>query len=270
MINVVFFKITLALYFLATAFFLTFLSSRNSRWARVPLYLTWLGFLFHSLAIAVRTFEAGHLPLINLHEAMSFFSWAVILTFLLMEYRYRAQILGSFILPLAFISLISAATLPTEIRTLDPKLQSVWLEIHTMLALSGMVAFSIAFITGLIYLIQEHFLKSKHLSPLYHNLPSLELLDRLNRRAILVGFPLLTMGMITGALWAHYVWGSFWRWDPKVIVALVTWFFYLIVLHGQVTIGWTARKGALLAIIGFGGVVFTFVFIFAAGMRAVL
>lgn len=273
MLNVLFFKVTLLFYFLGTAFFLfnlwdrkggRGLSSEPSRmtlWSqRLAVTVTGAGFITHTLALAIRLKEGGYIPLTNLHEAISFFSWAIVLVFFLVEFQYHVYVLGSFVLPLAFLSLMSAAALPNEIPALDPTLKSAWLGIHTILSVLGIVAFAIAFIAGIMYLLQEKFLKSKQFNSLYYKLPSLDLLDQWNQKAILFGFPLLTLGIISGALWAQYTFGSFWTSNnPKQALSLLTWFFYLIVLHGRITIGWRAKKAAHLAIIGFVAVIFIFV-----------
>ena len=273
MLNVLFFKITLLFYFFGTALFLFNLWDRKGDrgalkrsggprlWIqKLAIGVTGAGFIAHTLALLLRIREAGYIPFTNLHEAISFFSWAIVLVFFLVEFRYRIDVLGSFILPLAFLSLVSAAALPNEIPALDPTLKSAWLGIHTTLSLLGIVAFAVAFIAGIMYLLQERFLKSKQFNSLYYKLPSLDLLDEWNKKAILFGFPLLTLGIISGALWAQYALGSFWSSNnSKQALALGTWFFYLIVLHGRITIGWRAKKAAHLAIIGFVGVVFIFI-----------
>ncbi|HLG43763.1 MAG TPA: cytochrome c biogenesis protein CcsA [Nitrospirales bacterium] len=261
--NVVFFKVTLLLYFLGTILFLTQLAGRSEGVVRVSFASAGIGFFFHTLALVSRMIEAGHIPLTTMHEALSFFSWALVLVFLVVELRYRTHILGSFILPLAFISLISAAALPTEIKALEPILRNVWM--HVTLSLLGTVAFAVAFVAGLMYLIQEHLLKSKHLNVLYHKLPPLDFLDELNGRAILLGFPLLTLGIITGALFAEFARGSFLNWNAEQIGALGTWLFYLVVLLGRVTVGWRAKKAAYLTVVGFAGVIFTLVGVIVKG-----
>jgi len=255
----IFFRLALVFYLFGTVFYLSFLMNRKASFTRISLGVTGLGFLSHTLALFGRAFDAGYIPLTNLHEAMSFFSWALVLAFLLIEYQYRIHVLGSFLLPLSFISLISASALPAEIKKLDPLLQSAWLGIHVVLTILGAVAFSMAFVAGVMYLLQDSFLKSKKFNALYFKLPSLDVLDDLNYRAIAFGFPLLTLGLITGSIWAEYAWGSFWSTDPKQTWALITWFFYAAMLLGRMTIGWRAKKAAYLAIIGFVGVVFTFI-----------
>src|SRR2546430_7733154 len=167
--NVLVFEVTLLFYFLGTTLFLVQLAGRWEGIWKPSFVVAGIGFFFHTLALVSRMIEGGHVPLTSMHEVLSFFSWALVLVFLVVELRYRIHILGSFILPLAFISLISAAALPKEIKALAPIFQNVWM--HVTLSLLGTVAFAIAFVAGLMYLIQEHLLKSKHRNALYHKLP---------------------------------------------------------------------------------------------------
>lgn len=259
MLNIIFFKIAIVVYFFATASFLYYLVSRNESPKRYSFGITGLGFLFHSAALIIRTVEASHIPITNLHEAMSFFSWVLVLAFLLIEYKYRIYVLGSFVIPLTFISLISSAALPMDIKELDPALQSSWLGIHTILAIMGATAFSISFMAGVMYLLQDWFLKSKRFNIVYHKLPSLDLLDDLNYRAISFGFPLLTLGILTGSIWAEFAWGTYWNWDPKQTWSLIVWLFYAALLHVRLSAGWRGKKAAYMSVIGFIGVVFTFI-----------
>jgi cytochrome c-type biogenesis protein CcsB len=111
---------------------------------------------------------------------------------------------------------------------------------------------------GVMYLVQEHFLKRKQLGSLFQRLPNLQILDEINYRLITIGFPLLTLAIITGALWAESAWGSYWRWDPKEAWSLITWFIYVFVLHARLRVGWKGKKAAYLSIIGFVVVLFTF------------
>lgn len=257
--SVFFFDVTLLLYFIGTVLFLIQLAGRWAAGAKISFAVAGVGFFCHTLALVSRMIEGGHIPLTSMHEALSFFSWALVLVFLVIELRYQVHILGSFILPLAFISLISAAALPREVKALG----NVW--IHVSFSLLGTVAFAVAFIAGVMYLIQEHMLKAKHLDGLYRQLPALDFLDELNERAIAMGFPLLTLGIITGALFAEFARGSFLNWNAEQIGALGTWLFYLIVLLGRITVGWRAKKAAYLTVVGFAGVVFTLVGVILKG-----
>jgi ABC-type uncharacterized transport system permease subunit len=118
----------------------------------------------------------------SVHEALSFFSWMLILVFLAVEFRHRIHVLGSFIVPLALVSLISAAALPDTVPTLQPMFRTLWL--HVTLSMLGTVGFAVAFVAGVMYLIQDRLLKSKRFNVLYVKLPALDFLDHLNQQSI--------------------------------------------------------------------------------------
>ncbi len=217
-----------------------------------------IGFILHTVNVILRYIISGHIPISNMHEATSFFTWSILLLFFIIELRYRVGLLGSFIMPGVFILMLSSSILPREIKPLTPVLQSYWLGIHTTLAFIGDAAFAMACGIGIMYLIQEHFVKKKRLGDLFHRLPSLEILDEVNYRMITIGFPLLTLAIITGAMWAESAWGSYWRWDPKEVWSLITWIIYALIIHVRHTAGWRGRKAASLSIIGFISVLFTF------------
>jgi len=256
--NVAFFLISLGCYF--GAVFCHLMNLINQRaWARQwGNLLTLSGFIFHTLALIVRLWHSGHIPIANLHESLSFFGWAIILFYLVLEYKYRIPSLGAFVLPLALVFVFSASMLPKEIQPLIPALQSMWLGIHTTTSFGGYATFAFAFVAGIMYLIQENQLRSKKIGLFYYRLPSLEVLDDLIHKSLVFGFPLLTIGIITGSLWANTAWGSYWSWDPKETWALITWFIYAALVHARFTVGWRGRKSAYLAIIGFCFVLFTF------------
>ena len=225
---------------------------------RVILILTAIGFLLHTANLVTKYIEGGYIPITNLHEASSFFSWCIVVLFFVLEYRYRLALLGSFIMPIVFILMLSSFVLPKGIKPLNPVFESYWLGIHTTLAFLGDAAFAMAFGIGIMYLIQERYVKSKHLKGLFQKLPSLQVLDEVNYRLISLGFPLLTLAIITGIIWANTTWGTYWRWDPKEVWSLITWFVYALVLHLRVRAGWRGKKAAILSIVGFIMVIFTF------------
>lgn len=264
---VLFLMATMVLYLLGTAFFLAYLLRRSEALSKVSLVIAGIGFLSHTAALLTRMMEAGHVPLASLHEAMSFFSWTLVLVFLIVEMRHRIHVLGSFILPLALLSLLSAAALPKEVPTLEPVLKTVW--VHVTLSILGTVGFAVAFVAGVMYLIQDGLLKSKRFNVLYAKLPPLDFLDRLNQQSIVMGFPLLTLGIIAGALSAEFARGSFLNWNPEQLWALVTWVFYFVVLMGRLTVGWRAKRAAYLTIIGFACVILTFIGVVLKGHGAV-
>jgi cytochrome c-type biogenesis protein CcsB len=249
--GVILFELALTFYFAATIVSITELFKSTKITSRIMFSLAAIGFAIHTANIIFRYVTAGHIPITNAHEATSFFSWSIVFIFFVLQFRYRIILLSSFIMPVVFILMLSSSMLPREIKPLSPVLQSYWLGIHTIFAFLGNAAFALAFGIGVMYLVQEHYVKSKHIGGLFERLPSLQTLDEINYRLITLGFPLLTLAIITGALWAQSAWGSYWNWDPRETWSLITWFIYAIVLHARLVAGWRGKRAALLSIIGF-------------------
>lgn len=252
-----FFMVTMALYFAATVSFLAYLLWPSEALSKASLGMTAIGFAAHTIALVARMVGTADVSPPGFHEALSFFSWMLILVFLAVEFRHRLHVLGSFIVPLALVSLVSAAALPETAPTLSPVFRTLW--VHVTLSMLGTVGFAVAFVAGVMYLIQDGLLKSKRFNVLYSKLPALDFLDHLNQQSIVMGFPLLTLGIITGALSAEFSRGSYLNWNPEQTWALVTWVFYFAVLLGRLTVGWRAKRAAYLTIIGFAGVILTLI-----------
>ncbi|MDF0652652.1 MAG: cytochrome c biogenesis protein CcsA [Nitrospira sp.] len=260
------FMITLILYIAATVSFLSYSLRRSEALSHVSLGMTAAGFASHTVALVVRMAGASSSAPPSFSDALSFFSWMIILVFLIVEFRHRIHVLGSFMVPLALVSLISAAALPETVPSLQPVFKTLWF--HVTLSMLGAVGFTVAFVAGVMYLIQERLLKSKQFNVLYSKLPALDFLDHLNQQSIVLGFPLLTLGIVTGAISAQFARGSYVSWNPEQTGALVTWLFYFIVLLGRLTIGWRAKRAAYLTVIGFACVILTLVGVVLKGHSA--
>jgi cytochrome c-type biogenesis protein CcsB len=256
--NALLFYGTLVIYGAATVSYLAYLLKPKEIVGRAAHWMIASGFIVHCAFTLDRYLEAGHTPITNLHESLSFFSLAVVGVFIAFERRYHVFILGSFITPLALLLLLMSSLYSSAIPHLPPALKSNWLFVHTSLAFLSYATFAVAFGAAIMYLIQEHFLKKKRLGPLYQKLPSLVILDEINYRCLTFGFPLLTIAIITGAIWAETAWGTYWSWDPKETWSLITWFIYAALLHGRLTTGWRGRRAAILSIVGFFVLLFTF------------
>jgi len=256
--GVLLFELALTFYFAATIVSIAELFKGSKITSKIILFLAGTGFAIHTVTIVYRYIYAGHIPITNAHEATSFFSWCIVLIFFMLQFRYKIGLLSSFIMPIVFFLMLSSSMLPREIKPLSPVLHSYWLGIHTFLAFLGNASFALAFGIGSMYLVQEHYVKSKRLGGLFGRLPSLQTLDEINYRLITFGFPLLTLAIITGALWAESAWGSYWNWDPRETWSLITWFIYAIVLHARLVAGWRGKRAALLSMIGFLTIIIAF------------
>lgn len=256
--NASLFYITFGIYLTATVCYLIYLAKPSAVLGKLARWLIIAGFIVHLIFTLFRYIEAGHTPITNLHESLSFFSMAVVGVFIFFERRFKIIVLGSFVTPVALLLMAVSSLFPSALAPLNPALKSKWLVIHTVVAFLGYASFAVAFGAAIIYLMQERFLKKKKLGGLFQRLPSLDTLDEINYRCLTFGFPLLTVAIISGAIWAETAWGTYWSWDPKETWSLITWFVYAALLHGRLTTGWRGKKAAILAIIGFFVMLFTF------------
>ncbi len=201
----------------------------------------------------------GHAPLSNMYESLVFFAWTIGIIHLFIERRYRNAFIGVFATPLAFLAIAYASLNPSisdQIQPLIPALKSNWLIAHVITCFFGYAAFAIAFGLSLMYLLRSKSQPGQ--SALMDLLPSSNVLDELSYRMVLFGFLFLSIGIITGAVWANSAWGTYWSWDPKETWSLITWFIYATLLHARNMRGWQGKRIAYLSIIGFLAVLFTY------------
>jgi len=204
----------------------------------------------------------GHVPLSNYYESLIFFSWSISVFMICMRKRSLYPVItfiaaGISLLLMAYASLSSGVE--KGIQPLIPALQSNWLHIHVITCFLGYAAFVVSFICGVLYFFRPGKI-----------VPTRESLESINYRSIIIGFSMLTSGILTGAVWAHFAWGSYWSWDPKETWSLITWIIYAVVLHLRLAGGLKGRRIAVLSIIGFASVIMTYfgVNFFLAGLHS--
>jgi ABC-type transport system involved in cytochrome c biogenesis permease subunit len=216
-----------------------------------------LGLLLHAAALAVQAWQLHRLPVADVRSALSFFAFLATLAFFGVYLRYRITSLGIFMLPLVLVLTLISALHP--VRSFESAaFRGGWLLVHTASVLVGYVGFLLAFVAAIMYLIQEHALKSKHPHAFYYRLPSLEVSDELYYRSLLVGFPFLTLGILMGFVWASRNWKGPWELDPKILASLFTWLIYLVLFSTRLGGNWGGRRSAYAAIFGFAAVMLTF------------
>jgi len=259
-----FFGAAMIIYIIATLVYLTYLVIKNEKIGHLATLTTLSGLIIHTTALGLRTAASyqqgiGQPPFTNLYSSMVFFSWAIILTYLILEFKFKQKAIGVFVTPIAFILLAVTTLLSNQIEPLVPALQSNWLLSHVVTCFFGYAAFAVACGISIMYLVRVHYEeKGIGQGSVLKILPSAELLDELAYKAIVIGFPFLTIGIITGAAWANYAWGTYWSWDPKETWSLITWFVYAAFLHARFAAGWKGKRTAILSIVGFLFVLFTY------------
>ena len=220
-----------------------------------------LGLAGNTAGIILRWIESyqmdiGHAPLSNMYESLIFFSWTILIIYLFVEQKYKNRTIGAFVTPLAFFAMAYASLQSSTIQPLVPVLKSNWLIAHVIACFIGYAAFAIAFGTSGMYLIKKREINGK--SPLLKKLPKANTLDELTYQMIMLGFLFLSIGIITGAVWANSAWGRYWGWDPKETWSLITWFIYATLLHAKMMRGWHGKRIAFLSMAGFAAVLFTY------------
>lgn len=243
----------------ATVGFIVYIVKQQKKTFRWAYILLIAGFLVQTFVLGHQYYTLGTAPVLNFKSALSFFSWCIIGVYLIFQLRFGLMVLGSFVAPLAAILMIISTTLPAMEVVVRPVFKSIWLTIHVCTIFVGDGMFAITFMSAIMYLIQERQIKSKKRGSFFARLPSLETLDSISHYSLMWGIPFLTLGMITGAIYAQYALGSYWRWDPKEVWSLITWLFYAVLLHQRITVGWRGRRAALMSIICFLLLIFTFI-----------
>jgi cytochrome c-type biogenesis protein CcsB len=243
---------------LSSAAYMAFLFYQKDLLQKAGYYIFLTGFLLHLAAIGYEFAVAGVLPVRNLYETLVIAGWAIAVVYLVFQYRFNLKVLGIYAAPLATLILIVACQYPPEVVPFNNIFKSVWLVTHVIFIFIGEAAFALACGLGILYLIQERALKTKRHGFFFKRLPALERLDTSAYACIVTGFTLLTVGLVTGLVYAKISWGRFWSWDHKEVWSGITWLLYAALFHGRLSLGWRGRKSAIMAILGFAVLLFTF------------
>lgn len=258
-------SITTFIYGLAGVLFIFAWIFKKPTAGRLATRVTVLAVVANTFGILLRWYEShqlhtgyGYAPLSNLYESLVFFGWTIGVIYLWVEYRYRNKTIGAFAVPLAFLTMAYASLSPDKsIQPLIPALQSNWLIAHVITCFLGYAAFAVAFAVSIMYLIKSGD-EQRAAGNGGLRMPSALVLDDITHKLVMFGFLFLTVGIITGAVWAKQAWTRYWSWDPKETWSLITWFIYAALLHFRLMRGWRGKRIAVLSIIGFAAVLFTY------------
>ncbi len=252
--------VKMSLYFFSAAFIslgagtLLYLWYVVRRWERVGKYATLvnrIGAALLTLSLLSRSIAAGRGPFSNQYEFALAFAWGIVIAYLYIERSFRFRSLGVFVLPMALGLMAYASTVPSTIEPLVPALQNnLLLTIHVSVAVVAYGTFAVAFGAAVMYLFQRQDRVSW--------MPPQETLDEVGYRAVVIGFPMMVLVLVLGAVWANNAWGRYWGWDPKEAATLITTLLYAGYLHAHNLRRWQGTRSALLLVLGFGATAFTF------------
>ncbi|MHB8138776.1 MAG: cytochrome C assembly family protein [Smithellaceae bacterium] len=250
-LETVMFVLALAFCVLAVAGYLLSLSVKKVSLAKGSTWILAAGFVFLSLNILLAAIHPTGWHNFGSRHFLSIYAWVIAGIYLGSQFKTKTRLLGAFIAPFILLFLIAAAGQGSDKNLVPPQWQGWLTSLHLVLAIAGEALFVLASAAGAMFIIQNSLLKHKKLNQTGRLLPSLGDLDRINHLGLLWGFPLLTLGIIAGTVYAAFVWGNPWAYDPKVIWTFAVWVFYGFLLHQRLAIGWKGSRMAVLSCAAF-------------------
>ena len=245
----VLFDISLGFYLISTSGYLAALLIKRVFVARISTWLLAGAFAFHTAALLAQHLLSGQTILAGLFASLSFFAWAVTGSYLLFQLRTKTIVLGAIVSPLVLLLNVTSSLQFHRHGLLPQILQGPLVTAHVVLSLMGEALFVLVALAGMLYLLQDYNIRHRRLHAMSRLLPPLKDLDQINHLGLLIGFPILTLGLLTGSVWAAEVWGSHWPWDPKLTWAFFFWLGYAFLLHQRLAIGWSGRRSAFCAVV---------------------
>ena len=210
-----------------------------------------MGALVLTAYMALRWKASGRPPFSNMFESLVLLAWAVPVAYQVVLTRLKAPWLTAPTALLAALTLAHAGTYEADIRPLMPALRSNWLTVHVFTCFLGYAGFAVSFLAAVWHLAAAR--PASRVSP-----GTRAALETTVTRAVAFGFLFLSVGIVTGAVWANVAWGTYWSWDPKETWALVTWLIYAFFLHCRQMENWRGQRASWVAVLGFASVLFTY------------
>jgi ABC-type transport system involved in cytochrome c biogenesis permease subunit len=256
----------LALYVAAGIAYAIHFARRQPAVGRTATMLLLFAALSHTFVIGMQTMDVWHVPFASPSRFVSTFVWLLTLSYLYLELTTEERAMGVFILPIV-VGLQMVSVLFPGAQNENPVLDSPWFWVHVSSLLFSYASFALAMVLGVTYMLQFKEIKKKHLGYFYTRLPSLQILDVMNSRAVTIGWVFLTIGVVVGVLWTAQARSvspentnlqAMSLQDPKIFIAILTWGVYSFAVFARRTLGWNGRRGAWLSTVGFAIVLLNF------------
>ncbi|PYT38272.1 MAG: hypothetical protein DMF52_00025 [Acidobacteria bacterium] len=221
---------------------------------RLTPWLALAGWAAHTGALAALGTELRRCPLATAPEVLSALAWSAVLVYLAAYWRYRLDVLHVVMMPLVLVVMFVSDLLPEDVVPVSSSLQPSLLRFHITVIIFAVAALSISFASSVAYILLDRALKSKRPSRPGLRLPSLESCDSVGQISLLWAFPLMTLGIVTGAIVSAGINHTFWAWQPKETLAVVAWILLAVIMAARLGWGWRGRNAALLTIAAFSAV----------------
>ncbi len=236
------------LYFLSALLYLGAVLGSSHLLKRVSLGAGIGGFIFHTLDIILKLLGNFQFTFTQGQFYFSLLAWTFLLIYFLLWWRLKLQFLALTVAPLALIFFSSSMLVNIKHLSVPSQLSGLWFGLHIVTLFLSISLLAIAFGAGVCYLYMERQIKHKAKpSKFRRGLPALSIFDRANHWAVSLGFPLFTIGVLSGFLWARFTWEKMFSWDPKELLSIIIWFLFAYLFHQRLALGWKGRKPARLA-----------------------
>ena len=239
----------------------------GERFGVAAVVVTVVGFAMHLLALVARGFAVHRVPWGNMYEFTLMITAGAVAGWLVVLWRTHLRSIGVFVMtPITVLVFLAGTVLYTTAGPVAPALHSYWLVIHVAAISLSSGVLMISGIASVVYLLRDRYERrlaagKSDADSSWSRLPSLDKLDRVAYRTAIAAFPVYTFAIIAGAMWADISWGSYWSWDPKETVALVSWILFAGYLHARATAGWRGRRAAWICVLGFASIMFNLFFV---------
>ncbi|ABF41566.1 cytochrome c assembly protein [Candidatus Koribacter versatilis Ellin345] len=243
-------RLAVVFYGLGLVYSLLLLSRRGEALTRFVGPAVGMGMIFQLVSLVEFAVLEGKITA-SVHHSESLLAFVIMVVFMIFFVRYRTSSPGIFVFPLVFFLTFASATGPQGFPLSSPLLKNSWTIIHIVLIFTGYAGLFLSFGASLLYLIQEKSLKSKQPASFAGRLPALQTIDEIGYRALLLGFPFMTFGLVAGSVLAENKFGSLFFLDAKVLLSIIMWVVYMVLLYTRWNSGWRGRKAAYLAAFAF-------------------
>jgi ABC-type transport system involved in cytochrome c biogenesis permease subunit len=245
-------RVAVAFYAAGLLYALALLGRRAESWRRIIMPIVSLGMVFHFVSLTEAA-RIERVTLASVHYSESLLAFLIMFVFMVVRVKYKTTSPGLFIFPIVFLLTFASAMAQAPVALANPLLRNGWVFAHIALIFTGYAALFLSFGASLLYLLQTSALKGKGMAQagVASRLPSLETLDQIGYRLLLLGFPFITLGLVAGAAIAQVKYGPVYFHDPKVMLSLLLWVVYVVLLYTRWNNGWRGRRAACLAALGF-------------------
>jgi len=244
-------RVALGCYGIGLLYALIALTRSSDILNKIALHASYLGMVFHFVALYEAFNQAGHVSLASVHNSESLLAFLIMVVFMLTYLIYKTTSSGIVVFPLVFLLTFIAATGQQPLLFMSPGVRNGWLFFHIATIFTGYAALVLSFGASLLYLVQERSLKSKSTSAVLSRLPALDVIDQIGYRSLLLGFPFMTLGLLAGIVVAQNAYHTVNFFDPKILLSVLMWVVYLVMLYTRWNAGWRGRRAAVMASLAF-------------------